>query len=494
MRAVDCSWTAVLSAAVVTVGLSVATVTPVGAEERLVGGPCGQSDEGNDEGNGAGDTASPGRSGGFGSLAGVGSLAGFGSAGSSGGSGSGGSSGGSGSGGSSGGSGSGGSSGGSGSAGGSGSTGSLIGGIGSAAGLLANSLPWIRDSPDGVLPELRGSTEAIEMVTGPGSPNGSIEKYGVAGTDLGIMWDNGQGQVLMAFGDTVGDCDVPGTQWRSNVLFRSNDTTLSDGMRIDSSPLAEAPPNYSKQVIDGLLEAQPGSYPEYTVIPTSGVAVDGVQYVRFMSVRSWDEPGEWTTNYSAIARSYDNGETWDVVRSTVRLTLDSAISTGNVDWQMSAFVPDRGDGFVYEFGTASGRSGPARLARVPATSADLEDPNKYEYWTETGWSPDMEDAEPVIKAPVSELSVQWNDYLGKYIAMYTDGSDLEIRQATNPWGPWSSSQTLISAATLPSLYGGFMHPWATGSDLYFVLTTWDRYNVIYARTDLSVLDKTWPTG
>ncbi|WP_235871032.1 DUF4185 domain-containing protein [Rhodococcus spongiicola] len=456
MRAVNRSWTAALSAAAVTVGLSVAMATSVEADGH--GGPCGQS--------AGGGSGSPGSLGSLGSTAN------------------------------------------------SGSTGSLIGSLGSgslgsATGSLANSLPWIIGSPDGALPVLTGRTKAIEMVTGPGSPNKSIEKYGVSGTDLGIMWDNGQGQVLMAFGDTFGDCDDPPTQWRSNVLFRSSDETLRDGMRIDSSPLAPPPPeNYSKQIIDGLLDLPLGSF-EFTVLPTAGVAVyeedrdRWVQYVRFMSVREWGAPGEWTTNYSAVARSDDNGETWDVVVPTVRVNLDPmdpafpdgivppAFSSNNGNWQMSAFVPG-GDGYVYEFGTTSGRNGAARLARVPANPADLEDLNEYQYWTGTVWSPNIADAEPVIEEPVSELSVQWNDYLGKYIAMYTDVGGLKIRLADHPEGPWSGTQTLISPDTLPSLYGGFMHPWATGQYLYFVLTTWDRYNVIYMRTDLSKLDKMSP--
>ncbi|GAB2630011.1 hypothetical protein GCM10027068_06090 [Prescottella soli] len=367
-----------------------------------------------------------------------------------------------------------------------------------------NSLPWITGAPNGALPVLTGRTKALEMVTGPGSPNKSIEKYSVSGTDLGIMWDNGktgsERNVMMLFGDTVGDCGIEGDQWRSNVLFRSTDNSLGDGMRIDSSPLAPPPAeNFSKQVIKGLLSDGPGRLPEFTVIPTGGVSVGGVQYVRWMSVRSWDTPGEWTTNYSGLAVSLDKGNTWETDLRTVRVNREGvfdtpvpipgvddipAFSKNNADWQMSAFVPDRGDGYVYEFGTPSGRSGAARLARVLANTTDIVDPAKYEYWTGTAWVSDITKATPVIKAPVSELSVQWNDYLQKYVAMYTDVEGLKIRQADKPEGPWSGSQTLIGSATLPGLYGGFMHPWSTGPDLYFVLTTWDRYNVIYMRTDL----------
>ncbi len=63
----------------------------------------------------------------------------------------------------------------------------------------------------------------------------------VLGTDLGIMWDNGNGQVLTAFGDTAG-LGIPNLlvgslwSWRSNVLFRSSDRDLADGMTFDSTP------------------------------------------------------------------------------------------------------------------------------------------------------------------------------------------------------------------------------------------------------------------
>ncbi|MFU9029865.1 DUF4185 domain-containing protein [Rhodococcus erythropolis] len=373
-----------------------------------------------------------------------------------------------------------------------GSLGSLTGSLGSGSagtGSLANALPWITGSPNGALPVLTGRTKAIEMVTGPGSPNNTIERFNVSGTDLGIMWDNGLSgpdhDVLMAFGDTVGDCDTPGDDWRSNVLFRSNDTAIADGMKIDSSPLDG--PNHSKEIIPGF--GIPG---EFTTIPTAGISYGGVQYIRFMSVRSWDEPGAWTTNYSALAFSTDNGENWELDPATVRANTEGlgipgipAVSPINSNFQQSAFVDGR-DGYLYEYGTPSGRFGKAILARV--AGADIRNLGAYEYWDGSGWSPRDTDAVQVIKAPVSELAVQWNDYLNKYVAMYTSAEgNLVIRQADQPQGPWSGTQTLLSGITLPALYGGFMHPWASGQFLEFVATTWDRYNVIYMRTDLNGL-------
>ncbi|MGW0043707.1 DUF4185 domain-containing protein [Rhodococcus sp. NPDC003348] len=359
---------------------------------------------------------------------------------------------------------------------------------GSSTGSIGKALPWITGSPDGGLPQLTGRTKAIEMVTGPGSPNDTVDRFNVSGTDLGIMWDNGIAgsghNVLMAFGDTVGKCGSDGDDWRSNVLFRSSDTALADGMRIDSSPLDA--PNHSKEIVPGF--GIPG---EYTVIPTAGVSVGGVQYMRVMGVRSWDSPGNWTTLYSALASSTDDGENWTLDPLTVRANVAALdipgipqFDSNNANFQQSAFVER--DGYVYEFGTPSGRSGGALLARVP--DAQISNLAAYEYWNGSAWVTDLSAAVPVIESPVSELSVQWNSYLNKYVAMYTDATNsLVIRQADRLEGPWSGTQTILSGVLVPSLYGGFMHPWAGGRYLEFVATTWDRYNVIYFRTDLNGL-------
>ena len=78
-------------------------------------------------------------------------------------------------------------------------------------------------------------TSLVDFVTGPNSPNKTLDRFGISGTDLGIPWDNGDPanrQVLMAFGDTFGYCSVHGQQWRYNVLFRSQDRDLNQGIHV----------------------------------------------------------------------------------------------------------------------------------------------------------------------------------------------------------------------------------------------------------------------
>lgn len=374
-----------------------------------------------------------------------------------------------------------------------GGSGSLSGSLGGAA--PAPATPWA-NGDSGYIPVLEGRTTTVELLTGPTSPNNTVDRFGIRGTDLGILWDNGGDgsraeprQVMMALGDTMGDCDVPGDQWRSNILFRSSDRTLSDGMRIDNAPM-EAP-GMAKSILP--RSDLPG---EVTVIPTAGVEIGGTQYLRYMSVASWDDPGEWTTNYSALAESRDNGENWTPVPGSARTGRGSAALiprdvgvpfTDHPAGQMSAFLK-HGD-HVYEYLTPSGRSGAAVLARVPQSS--IRQMGAYTYWDGGNWVADHRDAAEVLPARVSELSVAWSTRLQRFIALYTNArNDIVMRQAASPQGPWSGEDVLLSFEHVPTLYGAFVHPWSpaietVGSDLYFTMSTWDAYNVFLMRTDLN---------
>lgn len=379
----------------------------------------------------------------------------------------------------------------------SGGSGSLSGSL--AGGAATPATPWANGDA-GYIPVLQGRTSTVELLTGPTSPNKTVDRFGISGTDLGILWDNGDAadpQVMMALGDTMGDCSVDGDQWRSNILFRSDDRILADGMRIRNAPMES--PGMAKSILP-----RTGHPDETTVIPTAGVEVDGDQYLRYMSVERWGLPGEWTTNYSALARSTDNGENWAPVRDTARrgtapMPLPANLGkqyTRHTDGQMSAFVKHAVGGvdYVYEYLTPSGRSGSARLARVPA--AQIEDMGAYRFWDGTDWVPDQSKAVPVLGAPkinttVSELSVSWSAHLGRFIAIYNNrDNNIVMSQALSPEGPWSGEDVLLSYQHVPTLYGAYVHPWSpavqtNGKDLYFTMSTWDAYNVFLMKTDLT---------
>ncbi len=400
------------------------------------------------------------------------------------------------------------------------------------------------------------TTIQVAWLTGATSINNTLARFGIYGTDLGIMWDNGvtgdnpataiveQHQILMAFGDTFTNAAMT-TGWRSNVLLRTADNVLSDGIKVpdgipdkvgipigaySGSPMDPGKPNYARQII--------GKYPytwwtQVTVIPTGAISVAGAgangatrQYVSFMSVNQWGWPGSWTTNYSAIAYSDDNGQNWtQVPQSSVRSGgwLNSTVPyvSGNERFQMVSFVKppedsaDAAAGYVYAYGTPSGRSGTVHLSRVQSTQ--ILDVSKYQYWTGSKWvtnSPSS--AKPVLPGTTSsflgifkwttypsagELSVQYNDYLKKYVMLYTDSSNnVQLRTSDAPNGTWSAPTTLATSAKYPGLYAPMIHPWSGTNQLkksdgsaedpqylYWNMSLWGNYNVTLMRTDLSSL-------
>ncbi len=410
------------------------------------------------------------------------------------------------------------------------------------------------------------STTFINWVTGPVSPNATPGRFSVAGTDLGIMWDNGETgparQVLIAFGDTFSQPGMTG-EWRSNILFRSADRILSDtnglyvadpqfGDIFAGSPVLVDRPNFSRQLVYGIpgtigLFGIPQLFgSEVTMIPTAGISVPGAgvggatrQYMNVMSVRNWGPAGMWTTNYSAIAYSDDNGETWTIDENTIRSagflrTFGHPYEFGNENFQMGAFVrppegsPDAEAGYVYSFGTPAGRFGPAYVSRV--NENEIQDLSAYEYWDGEGWvQGDPSAAVPVFageKTPfsglislannllglfgipviipsgdASEMSVQYNEYLDQYVVLYSDGNaNVVMRTASRPEGPWSDPVVLATSTEYPGLYAPMIHPWSsTGyllddngnpedpKYLYWNLSQWDQYNVRLMRTDLSTI-------
>lgn len=330
-------------------------------------------------------------------------------------------------------------------------------------------------------PRVQGPAQRVAVLAGQDSMNHTALRWQVKGTDLGIMWPSRPGQVLLAFGDTlgmawrgIGTHDLTQLHdWRSNTLARSTDRNLADGLRFDS--YVTDLPIHAKE----LLPSKKIDHVEVTVIPTGGINVGGRDFMAYMSVRHWGEAGgRWITNHAGIAFSDDNGRTWVDVPGSRR------VNTPGFDdpFQMVSFA--RADGFVYAFGTPNGRFGSARLARVPENS--LLDLRTYQYFDGTGWQPDPRRAAPVVRGPVGEISVHYHEGLGQWLMTYLDESRHEIVLRTAPalTGPWGPEQAVASAERYPELYGAFIHPSSNGSDLYFTMSQFEPYNVSLMRVRL----------
>ena len=361
----------------------------------------------------------------------------------------------------------------------------------------------------------------------------------VYGTDVGLMWFNGvNGLTQIAFGDTFSGPNMSGN-WRSNVLLLSDDTKLYDGLSlINTGPAYQFIPAARNKVFFI------GS--ETTNIPTSAVYANGENYVSYMSVKSWDTPGRWTTNYSAISMFDPNTNKWVLQNSTVRsagwFRSSTPYRAGDQNFQQMAYVlepasqvPEGGTRYVYAFGTPAGRTGSAYLSRVSETS--VTDLKQYEYWTGSTWvknKPAVATAvlgisprstglfgwfKDIANNPkffggyfaglfgartggnVSEMSIQYNEYLDKYVVLYGNGANnVILRTADTPEGAWSDPITIATSIQYPGLYAPMIHPLSgTGqltnandqpddSTLYWNMSIWSNYNVVLMKTDLTPLN------
>ncbi|VEG57918.1 conserved secreted protein [Mycolicibacterium aurum] len=399
------------------------------------------------------------------------------------------------------------------------------------AAVVPSYSPWLN-------PQVSPSTNFVSWVTGSTVYSdkllaNTLGRYQVYGTDVGVIWDNGmvddpttpynEHQVLIAVGDTFGGPNMTGRHIY-NTLFRSSDRDLSDGMTIPNGEWYTGN-MFGGAPLSGATQARPIiNRPSWlpnsvTLIPTAGVSVPTevtdetpfgtIQYVNFMSVSKWGSSGRWTTNYSATAYSYDNGENFTVAPESVRY---NSFLSGNRNFQQSAYVKGD-DGYVYVYGTPNGRQGAAYLARVK--SDDVLNVSQYEYYKKasSGWfgstparwvkgSPSS--ASAIIGKSggffgftkpgytVSEMSVQYNSYLKKYIVLYGDQSNnIVMRTSDTPEGTWSDATVLMTQQS-GGIYAPMLHPWSpstegSGSDLYWNLSLWSDYNIMLMRTDLSKL-------
>lgn len=327
-----------------------------------------------------------------------------------------------------------------------------------------------------------GGTRTIGWVTGPKSRNQTFTRFGISGTDVGVAWGNGRGETLMAFGDTFGNCLSGDQQWRHNVLLRSTDGNLADGLRINGRGFARE--MFGAVGVEGI---------EKTAIPTAGISIGGKQYVNYMSVRAWGPPSIWYTNYSAIAVSNNNGRSWYTPRQSIRVNAGISIPTpadwpsfqaGDAKFQQSAYAKGGGAdaGWVYQYGTPNGRFGSAYVARFRAN--DILDRSRYQYWNGGAWVGSPDAARPIVRGPVTELSVSWSPYLNRYVMLDSPRGVL-LRTAARPQGPWSPPRRVAPAGL--ELYAPMMLPTSpalrgTGPELYFNGTRWEDYNVMLVRT------------
>jgi len=310
--------------------------------------------------------------------------------------------------------------------------------------------------------------------------NNPTQNVDVCGTDLGSMFD-WNGKIYNVFGDTFG-CPLNPNQpnWRSNTLATTTDANPSDGITFGSWIVGAD--GKAKELI-----ANDAGPVEETAIPTYGVSIGTTGYLYYFEGQI---APSWTCKYSSVAKSTDGGQNWTKLTSL-------KWAPGNFN-QVAIY---KKNGYVYFFGIPCARAGSAKMMRVLESS--IENKAAYEYLTGYDaisnpiWTTNAESlAITIVSAPVGELSVRFNNYLGQFIMMYLRDVapyTIELRSAPNLWGPWSSPQAVTTGTTYPCVYAPYMregYDENNGQTVYFRLSRFcpgfNPYSTYWMKMTLNV--------
>ncbi|MFQ8636698.1 MAG: DUF4185 domain-containing protein [Acutalibacteraceae bacterium] len=317
----------------------------------------------------------------------------------------------------------------------------------------------------------------VEMLTGEYAQNHTKTNYGVGGTDLGVMINKGE-ETFIFFGDTFLN-ETQSENWRSNVAAVTTDIDYTDGIVFDRMICT------GTGVAKELLRGKKKEGDEVTKIPTGGICIGDTLYLSYMSVRQWGASGLWDCNYGSVAKSTDDGETWEQLE-TLRWPGDS---------QFCQMYPVVVDDMIYVPGISGGRDGSAALMRVPV--AEYENIDAYEYLVgldENGeplfekGEGGMRNASVLLEKPVGEMSFLYSTYLEEWIVTYISDLDIIVRSAKSLWGPYSEPVTVAKQVDFPGLYGAFMNPRYVSEDgkkIGFLMSLWSPvYNVAVMEMEL----------
>lgn len=372
----------------------------------------------------------------------------------------------------------------------------ILGGAAIGAALLTPlaTAPSLSSSMQSFVADLPGSKEpAVKIQRVTGADLDTCARWDVCGTDLGIPFRLADGSTGYLFGDTF-DTASPGTTispngWRSPVMLRS-----------DTEPDATHPVIFDDAVgVDGdgmAPEIIPNGHiggGEYTVIPNDGVSFTetGDTIVSYMSINNWDDDGVsgWETNYAGLALSHD-GEHFQRIGPVWENNAD------NTDpfqmWSM-----ERDGSMVYIVTTRAGRQeGPMMLMRVPWDK--MLDKDAYQCFNGHGWGGECQ---PILKGHFGEPSLRKladpNDPTKSiWVLSYLDLSDdpatpgedaprIVTRTAPYIGAPWSDEKIQVSWNQQHFLYGGFITPNSTPSQLTMTVSTWGPESNGHMRYDVT---------
>lgn len=299
---------------------------------------------------------------------------------------------------------------------------------------------------------------------------------GLVGSDLGVMAPIMDGEEFaIVFGDSFTAERLQGT-WMSPVGVVAT-------MGADGTITIERPLNSGTQVRQLISYTHTNML---TFLPSDIINIDGVLYMQ----GSWNR-GIGNVDSTQIFASDDNGQTWRNAGRTKKSYMDGMGDL--LSWERGP------DGYIYVMSTRFQRNDPVYLSRF--RPAEIGDRTKWQLYdpASRSWG---STASPVIYTNVEagEMSLRYIDGYWVLVLFNEKTMAIEVRAArsiTADWdsiipanvviagtGGWGAAQT---ASNFTQLYGGFIVPGSTLSNMNILVSQWNTGdNSVYTTTQFNV--------
>ncbi len=220
-----------------------------------------------------------------------------------------------------------------------------------------------------------------------------------------------------------------------------------------------------------------------------GIEIEDKLYLFYIKVKTIEE-GVFPVNFEIIGSgvAVGNKKSWEFER----LNFNGDDMIWKADQPHFAPVALKGnDGYVYLYGVLQDEAKIQNCYLAKCKINAIEDFGSYEYFdAESGtWSKDINRISPVFSGMPNELSVSYNEYLQKYIAVFSLDltGKIIMKTSENPWGPWNEEPVLLHQVLVnrkyeipyPTLiYAGKEHPMLSknnGKTIYVTYIEFEEY-------------------
>lgn len=283
------------------------------------------------------------------------------------------------------------------------------------------------------------------------------------------------GMSVWVYGDTTTEvAGVDGESWRSSTFCYTDDFEAGDGIDCRGEPVdSNGVPGeflpFTEEELEFNLTYNRPELPDderarWALWPSAIVTDPETGRALIFYQKLFARLGDW--NFDSVGHSI---ATWDGITSpVVRPEVRPDAEHPTLLFPVEEITIGQGvlvhEGFLYAYGCGVNwvTDCPCVLGRAPLSGALDRDSWEF-YRGRNTWSDNPRNAVKIAEG-APQISVHWNEHLGRFLMVYNDplGNKLYIRTAEAPEGPWSDAKKILDE--VPPLddsqwnYCAYAHP------------------------------------